>query len=409
MHGFLPTKSCSVHGTRIVKLFEFQAYELLAKFGIPCSSGCIVRSIDELAARAPSLSYPVVVKAQVQTGGRGKAGGVKTAGNEGELISRAAEIFQLRFGGQGPAALFLTGRKDIRQELYLSIVLDRKRKEPVLIISREGGMEINEIARRDAHKVVKTGINPTVGIQPFTLQYAFDMAGIAPELVGQLGPIIEKLFRLFQDYDCLLAEINPLALDASGMLTALDAKIEIDDNSLFRHPDVEAFRDETCSDPLVRRAHGFRFLYIPIDADGNIGVISNGSGMIMSSIDMISRHGRKVACALDLGGGATADRICEAVRIVLSNPSVRLVFVNIFGGITRCEEVAGGVVRAAKENAAQRFVVRMEGTNKEKGLAICTEAPHGIQLVDGLDDAINVISGLLPETATHQAHKDGQP
>ena len=378
-----------------MKLFEFQAYELLARFGIPCSSGCVVASTEDLSARVSSLSYPIVVKAQVQTGGRGKAGGVKIAGNEDELISRAAEIFQLRFGGQRPAALFLTGKKNILREFYLSIVLDRKRKEPVLIFSSEGGMDINETASKDRRTVVKIGINPAVGIQPFTVQYMCDKAGITAELAGQMGPIVEKLFALFQGYDCLLAEINPLALVASGELIALDAKIEIDDNSLLRHPDVVAFRDAMCSDPLVKEARGFNFLYMPIDSAGSIGVISNGSGMIMSSIDMLTQNGMKVACALDLGGGATADRIFEAVRIVISNPAVRLVFVNIFGGITRCEEVAGGVVRASKENATKRFVVRMEGTNKEKGLAICSEAPRGIQLVDGLDGAISVISRVL--------------
>ena len=391
-----------------MKLFEYQAHELFARFGIPCSSGCVVSSNEELAARAPSLSYPVVVKAQVQTGGRGKAGGVKTAGSQSELVSAAAEIFRLRFGGQSPAALFLTEKKDIRRELYLGIVLDRKRKEPVLIFSPEGGIDINETVARHAEKVVKVGINPAVGIQPFTLQYLVDRTCLEADLAAQLGPIVEKLFALFHDYDCLLAEINPLALDGSGALSALDAKIEIDDNSLIRHPDVEALRDGLCTDPLVRKARAFRFLYIPIAAQGTIGVISNGSGMIMSSIDMLSTRSLRVACALDLGGGATADRIFEAVRIVLSNPSVKLVFVNIFGGITRCEEVAGGVVRASNENLTKRFVVRMEGTNKEKGLAICAESPCGIQLVDGLDSAMGVISAALPGSQSLKAGKDGR-
>jgi succinyl-CoA synthetase beta subunit len=390
-----------------MKLLEYQAYELLGRFGVPCSAGVVVTSPEGLAGRAGSLSFPLVVKAQVQTGGRGKAGGVRVAANERELALHAAEIFRLKFGGQSPAALFLTGKKDIRQELYLSIVLDRKRKQPVLIFSAEGGVDINETASRHAEKVVTVGINPGVGIQPFTVQYVADRVGLPADLAVQLAPIIEKLYALFRDYDCLLAEINPLAVDGSGTLAALDAKIEIDDNSLIRHPDMEALRDGMCSDALVKRARGFRFLYIPISAGGSIGVISNGSGMIMSSIDMLSAHGLKTACALDLGGGATADRICEAVRIVLSNPAVKLVFVNVFGGITRCEEVAGGVVRAAGENAGKRFVVRMEGTNKDKGLAICAEAPREILLVDGLDAAIGVISSALSGSAGAKTRKDG--
>jgi succinyl-CoA synthetase beta subunit len=390
-----------------MKLLEYQAHELLGRFGVPCSAGVVVTSPEGLAGRADSLSFPLVVKAQVQTGGRGKAGGVRVAANERELALHAAEIFRLKFGGQSPAALFLTGKKDIRQELYLSIVLDRKRKQPVLIFSAEGGVDINETASLHAEKVVTVGINPGVGIQPFTVQYVADRVGLSAGLAVQLAPIIEKLYALFRDYDCLLAEINPLAVDGSGTLAALDAKIEIDDNSLIRHPDMEALRDGMCSDALVKRARGLRFLYIPIAAGGSIGVISNGSGMIMSSIDMLSAHGLKTACALDLGGGATADRIWEAVRIVLSSSAVKLVFVNIFGGITRCEEVAGGVVRAAGENAGKRFVVRMEGTNRDKGLAICAEAPREILLVDGLDAAIGVISGALSGSAGAKTRKDG--
>jgi succinyl-CoA synthetase beta subunit len=391
-----------------MKLFEFQAHELLARFGIPCSTGSVVTTAAELAVRAPELSYPLVVKAQVQTGGRGKAGGVRIVGSGAELVSQGGEILGMRFGGQAPAALFLTRKKDISQELYLSIVMDRRCKQPMVILSREGGVEINETARRDAAKVAKLGIDPAVGLQPYSLQYLFDRAGIDAELGGLLGPIIEKLYALFQEYDCLLAEINPLALETSGALTALDAKIEIDDNSLYRHPEVEAWRDAMCADPLVKRARASHFLYIPVDAQGNIGVISNGSGMIMSSMDMLSRHGRKVACALDLGGGATAERICEAVRIVLANPSVRLVFVNIFGGITRCEEVAGGIVKASAESPAGQFVVRMEGTNKEKGLAICRESPQGIRLVDGLEGAMEAIAGAFAEAGGPAPGKDGR-
>jgi len=320
---------------------------------------------------------------------------VKIAASAAELAACCTEILAMRFGGQPPAALFLTAKKDIRRELYLGIVMDRRCKQPVVILSAEGGVEINEVARRDAGRVARLAVDPAAGLQPYSLQYLFDRAGIPAELTAPLGGLIEKLYALFRQYDCLLAEINPLAVETSGELTALDAKIEVDDNALYRHPDIEALRDAMSTDPLVREARGFHFLYIPVDARGTIGVISNGSGMIMSSMDMLARHGRKVACALDLGGGATAERIREAARIVLSNPAVRLVFVNIFGGITRCEEVAGGIVRAVKESRAGQFVVRMEGTNKEKGLAICTESPEGIRLVDGLEGAMEAIAAVM--------------
>jgi len=378
-----------------MKLPEYKAHELFRTFAIPCLDGCVAHSVEELPSLAARVSYPIVIKAQVLTGGRGKAGGVRIAEDAEELIALGSQIFALSISGQKVPALFLTGKRQVKQEYYASMILDRKRKCPVLIFSSAGGMEINETAEKAPDKVITVSLDPQTGIQAFTVQYIADRAAVGQAYHGQLRKILEGLFRLFMEYDCLLAEINPLAFDGEDRFVALDGKIEIDDNSLFRHPDMRAFRDESCSDPLVLKARGFGFLYIPVDEHGDVGVISNGSGMIMSSMDLLSQSNSRVACALDLGGGATADRIYEAVRVMISNPAVKLIFINIFGGITRCNEVASGVVRAVAENPRQNFVVRMEGTNKEEGVRICSAVPRGIELVDGLGEAIPVITRLL--------------
>ncbi len=391
-----------------MKLLEYKAHELFARFGIPASEGLVVRSEAELAARAGQVAFPVVVKAQVEAGGRGKAGGVRVARGMDELLSAGRQILGLRIGGQPVSALFLTAKKDIAAEFYLGIILDRTRKCPVLIFSAEGGVEINETAERHPEKVLQVPVDPRSDVGESAIRAMAAMAKLDPDQAGQLRGIVDNLSRLFREYDCLLAEINPLVLNGSGSLAALDGKVEIDDNALFRHPDMSAFRDETCTEPLVLTARGSRFLYIPIDESGTIGVICNGSGMIMSSIDLLSRAGQKTACALDLGGGATADRIAEAVRIVLSNPAVALVLINIFGGITRCDEVAAG--RACGPwpgSATGPLVMRMEGTNKDKGVAICAEAPGAIELVDGLGAAIDAICRRLP-AAGAAAGKDGR-
>jgi len=390
-----------------MKLLEYKAHELFARFGIPASGGPVVKSAEELAAAAARLSFPVVVKAQVETGGRGKAGGVKVARDAGELLSLGRQILSLQIGGQPVSALFLTARRDIEREFYLSLVLDRKRKRPVLIFSPEGGVEINETAEKHPEKVLQAPLDPRQDVEAPLLAAVVEKAGLAGKAARQLEAVVENLFRLFRQYDCLLAEINPLVLDSAGSLAALDGKIEIDDNSLFRHPDMSSFRDETCGEPLVLTARQSRFLYIPIEEAGNIGVISNGSGMIMSSIDLLSKGGQKTACALDLGGGATADRIAEAVRIVLSNPAVKLVLINIFGGITRCDEVAAGVVRAVADIGDRTVVMRMEGTNKDRGVAICAEAPGAIELVDGLAAAIEAIGRRLPVPAAAARREGG--
>ncbi len=374
-----------------MKLLEYKAQELFNRFGISGLKGIVVKSIDGLDENIAGFNLPAVIKAQVQTGGRGKAGGIKAVTNRAELISEGKRMFDLIIKNQSVKALFITDKEEIATEYYASIILDRKSKTPLLIFSSAGGMEINEITDADPDKVVKIQIDPLVGVQPFMIQYIIDKTDLDQKLLAQLESVIRKMYTLFCEYDCLLVEINPLAIDRNGNLKALDGKIEVDDNSLFRHQDMSDFRDEICDNPLVKEARAWNFLYIPVQDIGDIAVISNGSGMIMSCIDLLAKRDLAVTCALDLGGGATADRVSEAIRIVLSNPRVHLVFMNIFGGITRCDEIANGAKNALMGNPKTSIVIRMEGTNKEKGIEILNTVQEGIIRVEGLLQGVDII------------------
>lgn len=364
-----------------MKLLEYQAHELFRQYGIPAASGVVVTSKQELQSKADDsdsgIPYPAVVKAQVKTGGRGKAGGVKVAETKAELLEKGNSILDLVIKKLPVRRLFITNKEQIIQELYISITLDRKFKLPVLIFSAEGGMEINDIAEKNPDKVVKIHVDPLQGIRGHMVNYILEKTGFDKKYGKDLLSLITKLYQLFIDYDCLLVEINPLIIDGSDTLRALDGKIDVDDNALMRHEDIAKLRDELTEDDLVVKARKWDFLYIPIDDAGNIGVVSNGSGMIMSTIDLISKKGDTVSCALDLGGGATADRVKEAILIVFSNPKVELLFVNIFGGITRCNEIAGGIRMALEQVEGKTVVVRMEGTNREAGVEIIESIAFG--------------------------------
>jgi succinyl-CoA synthetase beta subunit len=380
-----------------MKLLEYQAHELFTRYGIPAAVGTVIRNRKELKAAAPDFKFPAVIKAQVQTGGRGKAGGVKIAETQEELISLGGSIFDLVIKKLPVRKLFITGKAKVRRELYLSITLDRKAKVPVLIFCAEGGIEINEIADTHPDKIVKIFIDPLQGIREHMASYIIEKSGLDKGLRKELVSILTGLYALFVEYDCLLAEINPLIIDADGRLQALDGKLDIDDNALMRHEDIEAIRDELTENLFVAEARKWGFLYIPISENGNIGIVSNGSGMIMSCIDLIIQRGETVSCALDLGGGATADRVREAIRIVFSNPAVELVFVNIFGGITRCDEIATGIETAVNGDPGNSIVVRMEGTNKELGVGIIRGIEGDVELVEGLIHGVERIHGRMQE------------
>jgi succinyl-CoA synthetase beta subunit len=381
-----------------MKLPEYKASELFARYGIPCPRGRFFPSLSEIEASLAEIRFPCVIKAQVQAGGRGKAGGIRFAVDRDELLSAGKEVLAMKIKDLPVVGVLVAEKLSIAREWYVSIAIDRKARRPVLIFSTQGGVDINESAARHPESVVTTYLDPGAPIPDPAIRYIVDRCAIAPELLKPLGDVCRSLSRLFGEYDCLLAEINPLAVTSDGNLVAADGKLEIDDNALFRHDDMSAFRDGICGNQLVLAARRNGFLYIPVQRGGKVGVISNGSGMIMSSIDLLSKAGCPTACALDLGGGATCDRVAEAVGIVARNPDVSVLFINIFGGITRCDEIAGGVRIAFGRGLDTRAVVRVEGTNREAGLKILKEISLRIEIAEGLVDGVRKISAAVEQT-----------
>jgi len=375
-------------------LMEYKARELFEKYGLRVMNGATVDSVDELKEKLGCIEYPAVVKAQVKIGGRGKAGGIKFADNDAELIENAEKILGMDIKGHIVKKLMIVKKSKIAKELYLSITLDRATKCPVIIFSPCGGMDIEAVAKETPEKIFKTQVNPTVGIKDYMARYLADKAGLDKEQTKELFDLLKNLYRMFCEYNCMLCEINPLAIDTEGHLLALDGKVTVDDSALMRLPDMAQYAKESdVKEDLVLEAEKYNFLFIPADPAGDIAVISNGSGMIMSCIDRITSKGMIVRSSLDLGGGATAERIKEAVRIILSDEKIKLLFINIFGGITRCDEVAGGIVMALDMyNIDKKIIVRFEGTNKDKGLEIIAGNPKVVYvpgLIEGVEELAN--------------------
>ncbi len=374
-------------------LFEYQARDCFDKVGLDVMNSVVVDSISSLESDVHGLEYPLVVKAQVQTGGRGKAGGIKFASDHIELKKYAEEILGMQIKEHTVSRLMITEKADIVREFYLSIILDRQKKKPVVIFSQEGGMDIEAVAAESPESVIRQEIDPLIGYKLFHTHYLAGKSGVGSECVPRLHEVIKKAYKLFMETDALLVEINPLALCTDGKYKAIDGKMNVDDSSLFRQQAIAACRDELTEHPLVLEARKYRFLYIPVDAQGEISIISNGSGMLMSTMDLISNIDMKILSVLDLGGGATADRIKEAVRILFFNSEMKYLFINIFGGITRCDEVANGIKAAISELPDKRKIfVRLEGTNKVQGLSILNEAGSHVISVDGLVEGVRTLS-----------------
>ncbi len=369
-------------------LMEYKAKELFVKYAMPASVGIVGDTVEEILAQKDKITYPCVIKAQVAIGGRGKAGGVKFAENEEELVARCNEIFGLNIKGHIVKKIMVTAKAEIAREMYLSITLDRGIRRPVILFCPEGGMEI------EAHpeKVIKYPVDPNRGITDYMARYLGGKADLTKEQTAQLLTVLKTVYKLFREYDCMLVEINPLAIDDGGNLLALDGKVSIDDSGIKRLPDMAEYEQQAPKDPMVMEAESFNFLLIPCNDSGNIGIMSNGSGMLMSCMDACAKRGMTTRTTLDLGGGATAERIKEAVRILLSDEKIEYLFINIFGGITRCDEVAGGI-RLAKElyDIKQPMVIRFEGTNKAKGLEII-EGLENVTYVDGLLAGVEVLA-----------------
>lgn len=378
-------------------LMEFKARELFEMAGLPVKKGVVGETVEELVAAVENnkeITFPLVCKAQVQVGGRGKAGGIKMADNMDQLKEVAAQILGMDIKGHIVRRLMAVEKADVAKEFYLSIMLDRLTKCPLVIFSTQGGMDIEEVSKTTPELIFKVPVNPLSGMTKDITSDLAKKAGVTGKTAEQFEEVLVKLYNFFIARDCMLAEINPLAIDGEGNVITLDGKVSVDDSALYRQPEVAEFKKSLEKDEniLIKEARDWNFLYIPCDPKGTIAVSSNGSGMLMSCMDRIHDNGMSVYAGLDLGGGATAEKIKEAIRIISTGDQVKAIFINIFGGITRCDEVAGGV-RLAKEiyGIEKPIVIRFEGTNKDKGLEIIKGLDNVIYadgLIQGVDELV---------------------
>jgi len=385
-----------------MKIHEYQAKELFRKFNVPVPQGGVAFSVDEAVRVAESLDgYPVVVKAQIHAGGRGKGGGVKLAQSEQDVKSVAGQIIGMNLvthqtGAQGRLVkkVLVEQGLNIDKELYLSIIPDRETAKIVVMVSEAGGMDIEEVAAQTPEKIIKVSINPLQGLQAYHCREVAFGLNLAPAAMKPFVAMIKNLYRMFVDCDCGLLEINPLVITAEQTVMALDAKINFDDNALFRHQDILEYRDLDEEDPLEVEASKFNLNYINLD--GNVGNMVNGAGLAMATMDLIKLAGAEPANFLDVGGGASAAMVENGFRIILSDPNVKGVLINIFGGILRCDVLAEGVVQAARKTGiAVPVVVRMEGTNIEEGRRILAESGLKLTTATDLKDAAAKVAEIV--------------
>lgn len=378
-----------------MKLLEYKGKELLGKYGIPVQNGIVAGSPEEITSKINKLTPPYVLKAQVMTGGRGKAGGIKFAAGIDQAEKLSGEILGMTIKDSVVKKLLITEKVDIKDEWYLSIMLDRVIKSPMVIFSPLGGVDIEETAKNDPKKLVKITVDPFLGIKGYTARYIFSKFGLDKKYFEDFALLLSNLYKLFTEYDSTLVEINPLAITKEDKLIALDCKADIDNSSLFRHPDIYEFREGLDEDVLIKDARKYNFLYIPLKDSSDIAVMSNGSGMLMSCIDLITKTGAEVRAALDLGGGATRERIAEAIKIIFKDKITKYLFISIFGGITRCDEVAGGVKLALEEGLENRkIIIRLEGTNKKQALDILDSIGDSVIFAEGITEGVEKLASI---------------
>ena len=354
-------------------LYEYQGKQLFARYGIPVSEGVIADTPAEARAAAEQLAVPVVVKAQVLVGGRGKAGGIKLAADPAEAEQHAAAILGMDIRGHTVRRVWVEQSSDIEREYYFSITFDRGEKRPLLMLTTAGGVEIEEVAATTPERLARLHLDPLVGFQPFHARRLCFDAGIPAEEMRQAGDIMAAAYRAFVETDAMLVEINPLIVTPDGELRALDSKYTVDDNALFRHPDIAEMRDLAALPPEERMARERGVTYVKLD--GYVGILGNGAGLVMSTLDVVAGAGGKPANFLDVGGGAQADEIVTAMEVLLSDPNVRAVLFNVFGGITRCDEVARGILTALDQlDVKVPMVVRLDGTNDVEGRQLLADA-----------------------------------
>jgi succinyl-CoA synthetase beta subunit len=357
-----------------VDLYEYQGKQVFARFGIPVSEGRLATTPEEARAAAEELSGPVVVKAQVLTGGRGKAGGVKLADDPSDAEAKARDILGLDINGHVVRKLWIEQASDIAKEYYLSITFDRGTKQPLLMLTTEGGVEIEQVADENPEALARLHVDPLEGFQPYQARRLIYGAGVDdPGEQKQLLAIIEKLYKCFVESDAMLTEINPLIVTPTGEVRALDSKFTVDDSALFRHPDIAEMRDVEAADPQERFAREKGVTYVKLD--GDVGILGNGAGLSMSTVDVVVVAGGRPANFCDLGGGGDAQGVVDALEVITSDKQVRSIFFNIFGGITRGDEVARGILAALDRLKIELpMVVRLDGTNAGEGRQLLAEA-----------------------------------
>jgi succinyl-CoA synthetase beta subunit len=377
-----------------VDLFEYQGKQLFARYGIPVSPGEAVEDVESAVAAANRIGYPVVVKAQVQVGGRGKAGGIKLAADEAEARQYASDIIGMDIKGHTVHVVWIERASDIEEEYYASFTLDRAAKQYLGMLSAQGGVEIEVVAEKDPDAIAKIHVNPVDGLDEATCREWVARAGLNPKAVDGTVDILMKLYVAYTEGDADLVEINPLILTPDGRVHALDAKVTLDDSAVFRHEDYEQYDSTQVRDEREQAAHERGLQYVGLD--GYVGIIANGAGLAMATVDIVSQVGGEAANFLDIGGGANAEVMTGALEVINNDPKVRSIFINIFGGITKGEEVANGIVAALERVQIEApIVIRLDGTNADEGRAILE--PHlsdRLQLQPTMLDAARAVAAL---------------
>jgi succinyl-CoA synthetase beta subunit len=354
-------------------LLEYQGKQLFARHGVPVPAGKPASTVQEAVVAADEIGYPCAVKAQVQIGGRGKLGGIKIAQNRAEAEQYADAILGMDIRGLTVHEVWIEGASQIASEYYASVVFDRSAKAPLVMLSTKGGMDIEQVADEDPDAIATLHVDPLLGFQDFHGRRLAFEAGVDADVVRPVGAMLARLYEVFTAEEATLVEVNPLIVTPERDVRALDAKVTLDDNALYRHPDNAALRDLSAEDPQEVMAKERGLTYVKLD--GNIGILANGAGLSMSTLDVVAEAGGSPANFLDAGGGSRAEAITAAVEVILSDEKVKAVLFNIFGGITRCDEVARGLIEAFAQIEPQvPFVVRLDGTNGEEGRALLAEA-----------------------------------
>jgi succinyl-CoA synthetase beta subunit len=389
-----------------MKIHEFQAKKILKKYDVPIPRGEVAKTPAKAQKVAEKLDGKVVVKAQIHAGGRGKGGGVKVVGTPDEALNAAKQIIGMNLvthqtgpEGQKVKQVLIEEGLDVVKELYVGIVVDRAQAAPVIMVSEAGGMDIEEIAATSPEKILKVAVDPATGFMGFHARKLSFGLGFGKDLMKQAFGLFSQLYTIFVEKDATLVEINPLVITSDNRLIALDAKMTFDDDALFRHPDIAKLYDEDELDPLEVEASGHKLNYIKLD--GNVGCMVNGAGLAMATMDIIKLAGGSPANFLDVGGGASAEQVENAFRILLADKNVKVVLINIFGGILRCDRVATGMVEAAKKvDLSLPMVVRLEGTNVEEGRKILRDSGLKFEVATDFRDAADKVANITKTIAT---------